>query len=155
MFKLNAKFDEDSLFYLLSHFGFFVFCVCVCWRVLFFIFLFSLNIFYWLCYYIRPISPLHSTPSCPPTPSHILPYCSCPQVISINSLLSTFPILFLPSPCLFSTKHLCYLFSVLFPPLSPSHTPIDNPSCDLHFCGSVPVLVVCLVCFCFCCRCCC
>ena len=40
-----------------------------------------------------------------------------------------------------------------FPPLSPSHSPIDNPPCDLHFCGSVPVLVVCLVCFCFCFRC--
>ena len=29
-----------------------------------------------------------------------------------------------------------------------SESPIDNPPCDLHFCGSVPVLVVCLVFFC-------
>ena len=36
-----------------------------------------------------------------------------------------------------------------FPPLSPSHSPIDNPPCDLHLYGSVPVLVVCLVCSCF------
>ena len=27
--------------------------------------------------------------------------------------------------------------------------PTDNPPCDLHFCDSVPVLVVCLVYFCF------
>ena len=55
---------------------------------------------------------------------------------------STFPTLFLPSPCLFSTYHLCYLFSVPLPP-SPSHSLIDNPH----------VLVVCLVCsrFCFMC----
>ena len=48
-------------------------------------------------------------------------------------------------PCLFSTYHLCYLFSVPFPPLSLSHSLTDNPPCDLHFCDSVPVLVVCLV----------
>ena len=98
---------------------------------------------------VVPFPPLHSTPSCPPLPSHIS---SCPWVILISSLDSTFPILFLPSPCLFSTYHLCYLFSVPFPPL-PSHSPIDNPPCDLHLYGSVPVLVVCLVCSCFCFRC--
>ena len=98
--------------------------------------------------------PLHSTPSCPPPSSHIPPTCSsCPWAILISSLASTFPTLFLPSPCLFSTCHLCYLFSVPFPPFSPSHSPIDNPPCDLHFCGSVSVLVVCLVFFCFCFRC--
>ena len=90
------------------------------------------------------------TPSCTPLPSHFPPYSSCPWVINISSLASTFPILFLSSPCLFSTYHLCYLFSVPFLPLSPSHSPVDNPPCDLHFCGSVPVLVVC---FCFCFRC--
>ena len=102
---------------------------------------------------VVPFLPLHSNPSCPPPPSHIPPYISCPWVILISSLASTFPTLFLSSPCLFSTYRLCYLFSVPFPPLSPSHSPIDNPPCDLHFCGSVPVLVVCLVCFCFCFRC--
>ena len=45
--------------------------------------------------------PLHSTPSCPP---HI----SCPWVIHISSLASTFSILFLTSLCLFSTYHLCF-----------------------------------------------
>ena len=95
--------------------------------------------------------PLHSILLSPSLP-HSPPYSSCPWVIHANSLVSTFPILFLPSPCLFSTYHLCYLFSVPFPILSPSHSPVDNPPCDLHFCGSVSVLVVCLVCFCFCFR---
>ena len=94
-----------------------------------------------------PLHPAH------PLPPKFPPYNSCPWVILIISLASTFPTLFLPSPCLFSTYHLCYLFSVPFPPLSPSRSPIDNPPCHLHFCGSVPVLVVCLVCFCFCFRC--
>ena len=93
-----------------------------------------------------PLTPLHPAHPLPPT---FPPYSLCPWVILISSLASTFPILFLPSPCLFSTYHLCYLFSVPFPPLAPSHSPVDNPPCDLHFCGSVPVLVVCLVFFCF------
>ena len=92
--------------------------------------------------HFRPFTPLHPAHPLPPT---FPPYRSCPWVILISSLASTFPTLFLSSPCLFSTYHLCYLFSV--PP--PSHSPIDNPPCDLHFCGSVSVLVVCLVFFCF------
>ena len=94
-----------------------------------------------------PLRPAH------PLPHTFPPFSSCPWVIHISSLASIFPILFLPSPCLFSTYQLCYLFSVPCPPLSASHFPVDNPSCDLHFCGSVPFLVVCLVCFCFCFRC--
>ena len=97
-----------------------------------------------------PLTPLHPAHPLPPT---FPPYSSCPWVILISSLTSTFPTLFLPSPCLFSTYHLCYLFSVPFPHLSPSQSPIDNPPCHLHFCGSVPVLVVCLVCFHYCFRC--
>ena len=97
-----------------------------------------------------PFTPLHPAHPLPPT----FPlYSSCPWVIHISSLASTFPTLFIPSPCLFSTYHLCYLFSVPFPPLSPSHSPVGNPPWDLHFCGSVPVLVVGLDCFCFCFRC--
>ena len=34
-----------------------------------------------------------------------------------------------------------------FHPFSPLPLPIDYPPCDLHFYGSVPILVVCLVCF--------
>ena len=92
-----------------------------------------------------PFISLH--PTHPPT--RIPPFRTCPWVVHINSLASAFPILSLTSPCLFSTYHLCYLFSVPFPPLSPSHSPVDNPPCELHFCRSVPILVVCLVGFCF------
>ena len=94
-----------------------------------------------------PFTPLHPAHPLPPTFS---PYSSCPWVILTSSMASTFPILFLPSPCLFSAYHLCYLFSVPFPLLYSSHSPVDNSPCDLHLYGSVPVLVVCLVCFCFC-----
>ena len=38
---------------------------------------------------------------------------------------------------------------VPFTPFSPIRLPADNPPCDPHFYDSVPVLVVCLVCFCF------
>ena len=81
-----------------------------------------------------------------PIPSSVPSLSSCPWVKQISSLASPFPILFLTSPCLFCTYPLCFLFPVtssLFPLLA------DNPPCDLHFCDSVPVLVVCLVCFCF------
>ena len=93
-----------------------------------------------------PFTPLHPAYPLPPTFS---PFSSCPWVIHISSLISTFPIPFLTSPCVPSTYHLCYLFSVPFPLLSSSYSPTDNSPCDLHFCDSVPVLVVCLVCFCF------
>ena len=58
-----------------------------------------------------------------PLPPTFPPHSSCPWVILISSLASTFPTLFLPSPCLFSTYHLCYLFSVPLPP-SPPPTPL-------------------------------
>ena len=85
-------------------------------------------LFYFLIYllimllqlsHFPPLTPLHPAH---PLPSTFPPYSSCPWVILRNSLASTFPTLFLPSPCLFSTYHLCYLFSVPFPPLSPSLT---------------------------------
>ena len=64
-------------------------------------------------------SPLYSSlpvtappPSVPPNPALSL----CPWVIHINSLASPFPILFVTSPCLFCTYHLCFLFPVPFPP---------------------------------------
>ena len=125
-----------------------------CWSLAHFSF-FSFFLIYLLIMLLQlsHFPSLHSTPSRPPPPSHIPPYSSCPWVILKSSLAATFPTLFLPFPCLFSIYHLCYLFSVPFPPLSPSHSPIDNPPCDLHLYGSVPVLVVCLVCSCFCFRC--
>ena len=76
---------------------------------------------YHLCYLFSIFSPILLPPTFPP-------YSSCPWVIVISSLASPFPILFLPSPCLFSIYHLCYLFPVPFPP-SPHPTP---PSITLH-----------------------
>ena len=96
-----------------------------------------------------PFTQLHPVHPLPPT---FPPYSSCPWVILISYLASTFPTLFLPSPVYFPP--IIYAFySLYLPPPFPSHSPVDNPPCDLHFCGSVPVLVVCLVCSYFCFRC--
>ena len=85
----------------------------------------------------------------PPSHQHSpQPLRSCPWVVHISSLTSQFPILFLTSPCLFCIYHLSFLFPVPFPH-SPLPLPTDNLLCDFHFCDTVPVLVVCLVCFCF------
>ena len=54
-----------------------------------------------------PLHPAH------PLPPAFPPFSSCPWVIHISTLASPLPILFLLSPCLFSTYHLCYLFSCL------------------------------------------
>ena len=104
-----------------------------CFIFLLFFLLFSLRIFFifffiFLIYLLimllqlshPPPTLLHPAHPLPPT---VPPYSSCPWVILISSLASTFPTLFLPSPCLFSTYHLCYLFSVPFPP-SPPPTPL-------------------------------
>ena len=98
-----------------------------------------------LSHFFLPFTPLHSIPF---LFQHLPTLSLCPLVVHISSLASTFPILFLTSLCLFSTYHLYYLFSVPFPPLYSSHSPTDNPLYDLQFCDSVPVLVVCSVCFC-------
>ena len=66
------------------------------------VYLFIFNIFIDYAITVVLFPPLHSTPSCPPTPSHIPPpYSSCPWVTHISSLASTFPILFLSSPVCF------------------------------------------------------
>ena len=99
-----------------------------------------------LSQFLLPLYP-HTTLNAAPHPPGIPLLSSCPWVIHISFLASPFLILFLTSPCLFCTHHLCFLSPVPFPPLCP--LPTDNPPCHLHFCDSVPVLVVCLVCFCF------
>ena len=93
-----------------------------------------------------PFIPVYSAPFLPPA---FAPLSSCPWVVHIHSLASLFPRLFLTSPCLFCTYHVCCLFPVPFPPFSPLPLPAGNPPCHLHFCDSVPVLVVCLVHFVF------
>ena len=96
-----------------------------------------------------PFTPLH--PAHPPL-SHIPPFSSCPWVIRISSLASPFPILFLTSPSIFYPPFML-LTLCTFSPSLPTYSPAYNPPCDLHFCDSIPVLVVCLVGFCFCFRC--
>ena len=90
--------------------------------------------------------PLH--PSHPLLPT-FPPFSSCLWVVHISSLASPFPILFLTSPCLFVPTMYASYSLYLFLPFSLFSFPTDNPLCDLNFCDSVPVLVVCLVCFCF------
>ena len=113
-------------------------------------FIYFLNLFYLLCYYSCPIFSFPLSPSIQhlPLPSAFPYLSSCPWVVHVSSLASPFPILFLTSPCLFSTYHLCCLFP--FPTFYSHPLPADNPPCDLHFYDSIPVLVVCLVCFLFC-----
>ena len=73
-----------------------------------------------------PFTPLHPAH---PLPATFPPYSSCPWVILISSLASTSPTLFLPSPCLFSTYHLFYLFSVPSPPLLLPYRQPSGSSC--------------------------
>ena len=67
------------------------------------------------------------TPSRPPPASHRPPlsFMSMGRTYKFFDFYISYTIPTLP---LFSTYHLCYLFSVPFPPLSHSHSPIDNPS---------------------------
>ena len=140
---------KETIFNFIFLFFYYTYICSLLFPLLFFLKMYLLIMLLQLSHFC-PFPQLHPAHQLPPT---FPPYTSCPLVIHISYLTSTFPILFLPSPCLFSTYHLCYLFPVPFPLLSHSHAPTDNPPYDLHFCGSVPVLVVCLVWFCFCFRC--
>ena len=65
----------------------------------------------------QPPHPVHHLP---PT---FLPFSSCPWVIHISSLASTFPILFLPSPVYFLPT-IYATYSLYLSPLSPPPTPL-------------------------------
>ena len=84
----------------------------------------------------------------PPThpPAFLLPLTSCPWVVYISYLASPLPILFLTPP-VYLYLPILLLIPCTSPPVLLLPLPIDNPACDLHFCDSIPVLVVCLVCF--------
>ena len=96
---------------------------------------------------VVPFSPpLFPSVCMPPHPSILPPYfmsmgCtyklfgSYISYITFNLLLSIF---YLP--------FMLFIFCTFFPIL-PLPLPTDKPPCDLHFCDSVPVLVVSLVCF--------
>ena len=53
----------------------------------------------------------------------------------------------LNTPLSICIYQLCFLIPVYFSPFSPFLLPANNPPNDLHFYDSIPVLVVCLVCF--------
>ena len=106
-----------------------------------------LNIFCWLWYYSFPIffSSLFPSTLYPSSHQHSpqLSWCTCKFFgFSISHTILNIPlsIVYLPIilliPCTFSL-------------ILPLHFPTGNAPCALHFCGSVPVLVVCLVFFCF------
>ena len=82
---------------------------------------FFFNIFYWLCYYSCPI--YHRPPFIPLHPAHTLPptfspFSSCPWVVHITSLASTFPILFLTPLSIFYLPFML-LIPCTFPPPPP------------------------------------
>ena len=94
---------------------------------------------------------LHSILPSPSLPHSPLQFMSMGHTYKFFGFYISYTILTLP----LSIFHLSSMLLILctFPPLSLSHSPIDTPPCDLHLYGSVPVLVVCLVCSCFCFRC--
>ena len=94
--------------------------------------------------FFLPFITLCLVPHLPPSFPHLS---SCPWVIHTSSLASPFPILFLTSIYCVPTIYASYScsFSAILPLLLLS----ENPPCDLYFCESVAVLVVCLAHFCF------
>ena len=78
-----------------------------------------------LSYFFLPFIPLHPVP---PLPLSFPDLSSCPWVIHVSSLASSFPILFLTSPCLFCTYHVCFLL----PLPSPHSTPTPSPLITFH-----------------------
>ena len=65
----------------------------------------------------------------------------------ISSLASPFSILLLTSPHLFYTYQLVLLNPFTLYPVIPDPSPTGHHPNVLHICGSVSVLLVCLVCF--------
>ena len=109
-------------------------------------FSFFKHIFYYAITVVPVFPPLLPTAQYPPSLQQS-PLSSCPWVMHVSSLASPFPMLFLTPLFLFCSYQLCILSPVPFPPLSPFTLPADNPPNDLHIYDSIPVLLVCLVCF--------
>ena len=109
---------------------------CILLKYILLIMLLQVSDFFSTLYSLLPCTPL------PPSSSH---RSSCPWVIHGNSSASPFLILFLTSPVYFVPTIYASYSLYLFPHSPSSHSLTDNPPCDLHFCRSVPVLVVCLV----------
>ena len=77
--------------------------------LLFYLYLFLIYFIDYAVTVVPFISPLYSPQPCTPLPPAFPPLSSCPWVVHVSSLASPFPILFLTSPCLFCTYHLCML----------------------------------------------
>ena len=91
-------------------------------------------------------SPLYIPPPCTSPPSSILPTMDfmsmgCTYKFFGFSISYTILNYFLSILCL----PVMLLIPCTFSPFFPPPLPADNPPCGLHFCDSVPVLVVCLV----------
>ena len=106
-----------------------------------------LNILYWLCYYSYPNFPpfAYPHPVSPISSSNHPSLSSCPWVMHLSSLASSFPIMLLTSPCVFCAYQFVLLNPCTFSPIFPFPLPTGNPPCDLHIYDSV--LLICLVCF--------
>ena len=116
----------------------------------FFIFLKILSIFYdYYSYYnyIIFLYPLYSSALYLPSHQHSpLWFMSMGRTYKVSVFSISYTILNLP--CLFlPTNYASY--PCMFSPILLLPCPTDNPPSDLHFYDSIPVLVVCLVCFCF------
>ena len=103
------------------------------------------SIFYWLFYYSCPtfFFPLFSSIlyTLPPSFCYLS---SCPWVVHMFVGFSiSYSILNLPLSIL-CLLIMLFIPCIFFPSILPLLVPTDNPRCDLHFCDSVPVLVVCL-----------
>ena len=95
----------------------------------------------WLSHFPPSLHSILPTPTLPHPPPIVHVHGSYLQVLwLLHFLYYSYPppVYFLPT--IYATYSLC------LSPLSPSHTPTDNPPFDFYFCDSVPVLVVC---FCF------
>ena len=97
-----------------------------------------------VCLPFTPTLPCNSLPAASPTLS------SCPWVVHINYLAFSISCAILNLPL--SILYLPFMLFIpsTFSPVPLFSLPADNPPCDLHFCVSIPVLVVCSVHFWFC-----
>ena len=92
--------------------------------------------------------PLPYTPSPHQHPCPTTPFVPMGHTYKFFNYSISYTILNLPLSILYLQFML--LIPCTFSPILPLSLPTDNPPCFPHFCDSVPVIAVCLVCFCFC-----